>query len=161
MVASVVGTLPPTLAKLAVGRQSRSNFLSDKVVVSDLDSLCHAIALVYSDQDNLLKLLVKKKKKKPLCTISSGSGNNEVSGLESPIMRGHGRACSLVVKTCCQPYDSLKGRSHGCAKCLWQISWTKYRQHHLLTLRPRFLEARSHSLGLEASCPASKFAMNA
>lgn len=63
MVASVVGTLPPTLAKLAVGRQSRSNFLSDKVVVSDLDSLCHAIALVYYDQDNLLKLLVKKKKK--------------------------------------------------------------------------------------------------
>lgn len=70
MVASVVGTLPPTLAKLAVGRQSRSNFLSDKVVVSDLDSLCHAIALVYSDQDNLLKLLVKKKKKKSLSAQS-------------------------------------------------------------------------------------------
>lgn len=71
MVASVVGTLPPTLAKLAVGRQSRSNFLSDKVVVSDLDSLCHAIALVYSDQDNLLRLLVKKKKKKKSLSAQS------------------------------------------------------------------------------------------
>lgn len=60
-VATVVGTLPPTLANLAVGRQSRSNFPSDKVAVSDLDSLCHAIAF-YPDQDCLRKLLVKKKK---------------------------------------------------------------------------------------------------
>lgn len=58
-------------------------------------------------------------------------------------MRGHGRARSLVVKTCGHMYDPLKNRPHASMRQVFVADFMdkapRLRQRHLLTLHSIYL----------------------